>query len=995
MNKLLLKILLFILITSLSYSQVKINEYSCSNISSFADNFGNFEDWIELYNPNSSSINLSGYYLSDVITKPKKWQFGTGVTIPANGYLIIWASGKNINTGANLHTNFKLTQTKPEVIILRDPSLNIVDSVTLRPTQNTHYRGRTTDGATTWSVFDTPTFNASNNTATPKTYAPRPVMSFTAGFYNSPINVAISVPPGYTVYYTTNGSTPNTSSSVYSSPINISSTTVLRSRTYSSNPNELPSFVESNTYFINVTHTISVVSIFGDQVMNLMNGNSSIEPETGLEYFDQMHIFKTETYGTTNKHGNDSWSYPQRGIDFVSKDQYGYNYAVRNKLFPNKSRKEFQRIILKAAANDNYPFECPAAGNPYAWGDPTLLDGAHIRDAFCHTLSQKAHLNLDERTWSPCVMYVNGQYWGVYEIREKADDIDFTEYYYKADVEDSLQMLKTWGGTWAEYGGSQAITDWNNLKNFILSNNMAISANYNYVDSLYDVKSLADYVILNSLAVTSDWLNWNTLWWRGINASSQKKKWRYALWDNDATFKHYINYTGIPNQNANADPCDPQSLSDPGGQGHIPILNALMQNPNFKQYYIMRYFDLLNSGLSCQRMVDILDSMINIIAPEMQGQVNKWGGSYAAWYSNYQALRNFILARCDSVQNGFSSCYNTTGPFKIKVNVSPPNSGMVQINSLLLNNFVWSGNYPGNLNILLKAIPNSGFCFDHWELVNHTPSPSSSDDSISVNLTTKDSIVAVFIPGTQTPSITAIPPYICQGEDIQLQVGGSNGSTVIWQSSAPMSCTNCPITIVSPTANTTVSVTIAGNCINGTSSFNIKVYSRPNLITPSTTPNLCIPNSIQVQLSGGINYSWTPTTGLSCTNCPNPTITIENTTTYTIITSTDPNFRCKDIKQLTVVVDGECPEIFVPTGFSPNGDGHNDVFKVYGIINDYHLIIYNRWGEKVYESKDINETWDGKYLGELVPSGVYAFILTGKDVKGELIKKAGNISIVR
>ncbi|GIV27405.1 MAG: hypothetical protein KatS3mg027_1219 [Bacteroidia bacterium] len=236
---------------------------------------------------------------------------------------------------------------------------------------------------------------------------------------------------------------------------------------------------------------MAVVSVFGDQLMNLMNGNSSLEPETGLEYFDVNHIFKSETYGNTNKHGNDSWSYPQRGIDFVSRDQYGYNYAVRNKLFPNKSRKEFQRIILKAGASDNYPFECPAAGNPYAWGDPSLLDGAHIRDAFCQTLSQKAKLHLDERTWSPCVMYVNGQYWGVYEIREKVDDIDFTEYYYKADVEDSLQMLKTWGGTWAEYGGPQAITDWNNLKNFILSNNMAVQSNYNYVDSLYDVKKFS------------------------------------------------------------------------------------------------------------------------------------------------------------------------------------------------------------------------------------------------------------------------------------------------------------------------------------------------------------------------------------------------------------------------------------------------------------------------------------------------------------------------
>lgn len=986
--------ILFVLLLNIGFSQIKINEYSCANFT-INDNFGNPEDWIELYNPTSAPVNLSGYYLSDAVNKPAKWQFGTGVSIPANGFLRIWASGRNINSGANLHTNFKLTQTKPEVIILRDASLNIVDSIVLRPTQKNHSYGRTTDGANTWSVFDTPTPNVSNNTSTPKSYCPRPVMSFTPGFYSSPINVAITVPNGYTVHYTTNGATPNTSDPVYSSPINISATTVLRARSFSNNPNELPSFVESNTYFINVSHTVAVVSIFGDQVQNLLNGNSSLEPETGLEYFDVNHIFKTESYGNTNKHGNDSWSYPQRGIDFVSRDQYGYNYAVRNKLFPNKSRKEFQRIILKAAASDNYPFECPAAGNPYAWGDPSLLDGAHIRDAFVQTLSQKAHLHLDERTWSPCVMYMNGQYWGVYEIREKVDDIDFTEYYYKADVEDSLYILKTWGGTWAEYGGAAATTDWNNLKNFILSNNMAIQANYDYVDSLYDVKSLADYVILNSLSLCSDWLNWNTVWWKGINATSTQKKWKYALWDEDATFHHYINYTGIPNNNANADPCDPQSLPNPGGQGHIPILNALLQNPNFKQYYIMRYFDLLNGGLSCQRMVTVLDSMINLIAPEMTQHCNKWGGSYSAWYANYQALRNFILQRCDSVVNGFSSCYNTTGPFKIKVNVFPPNAGIVQVNSLLVNNFVWSANYPGNLNMIFKAIPNSGYCFDKWELQNHTPSPSTTNDSITVNLTTTDSIVAKFVPGNQTPSVTASSPYICEGEDIELQVSGGSGSTVQWQSPVTLTCYTCPITIASPTANTSVSVTIQGNCINGSSSYNIKVYPRPALITPLTTPSLCVPSSVQVELQGGVNYSWTPNTGLSCNNCANPVITLENTTTYTVTTSTDPNFRCSDTKTLTVMVDGECPDVFVPTGFSPNGDNHNDVFKVYGPVNDFHIVIYNRWGEKVFESSNIDETWDGKYRGEYVPSGIYAFILTGKDVKGEPIKKTGNITVIR
>ena len=126
--------------------------------------------------------------------------------------------------------------------------------------------------------------------------------------------------------------------------------------------------------------------------------------------------FRTEGDGYTNKHGNDSWAYAQRGIDFITRDKLGYNYALKHQIFARTPRDRFQRVILKAAANDNYPF-CTIG--------PGVNGSAHIRDAYCHTLSQDGHLALDERTYEPCVLYANGQYWGVYELREKVDDADF------------------------------------------------------------------------------------------------------------------------------------------------------------------------------------------------------------------------------------------------------------------------------------------------------------------------------------------------------------------------------------------------------------------------------------------------------------------------------------------------------------------------------------------------------------------------------------------
>jgi hypothetical protein len=225
------------------------------------------------------------------------------------------------------------------------------------------------------------------------------------------------------------------------------------------------------------------------------------------------------------------------------------------------------------------------------------------------------------------------------------DDHDFTDYYYDQD-KNNLQYLKTWGATWTEYGAPNAQPDWDNFVNFVTNNSMAVPANYNIAKAEYNTGSLIDYFLLNSYVVCGDWLNWNTAWWRGMDPSGDKKKWRYTLWDMDNTFDHGTNYTGGPTMSVNADPCDPSSLNDPGGQGHVPIWNEFLTNDVFFTDYVNRWQDLATGDLSCQNMVDLLDSMIAVIDPEMPGQIAKWGGNYATWQSNVQDMRNFRLPSC-------------------------------------------------------------------------------------------------------------------------------------------------------------------------------------------------------------------------------------------------------------------------------------------------------------------------------------------------------------
>ena len=716
------------------WSQVVINEYSVSNLDSYPDNYGEFPDWLELYNTSDAVVDLKDYYLSDDTTKPTKWKFILNTTIAAHGFKKIWLSGRDEQGFSSIHTNFKLTQTKEatESILLADPSGQIIEQHLLQITREDHSRGRITNGDPTWGIFVTPTFGTSNNTAQSYSkYADRPVMDKAAGFYTSSFQVTITcTEPGSTIRYTTDGTEPTATSTIYSAPINVTTTKVIKARAFSTNAAVLPSLTEFNTYFINVSHTLPIFSVSAADLINLLNGDASLMPIGSYEYFSTDNVRTTTAWGQIGEHGQDSWANDQRSIDLITRDECGYSYALKGKFFKTSDRTEFQRVILRASGDDNYP---------------GIDSSAHIRDDYTMTLSELIGQNLDWRRSARCIVYANGQYWGVYSIREKDDDADYTEYYYGQDKY-HLQFNLLWGGTWAEYGGQQSIDDYHDLYTYITTHSMSNQANYDYVASQYDPTSLADYMIINSYVVCSDWINWNVGWWRGMDSTGLHKRWGYILWDEDAVFNHYINYTGIPSQLPTATPCFQEDITqDP--EGHVVILNRLLNNPGFRQYYINRYVDLLNTGFKPAYMINLLDSMAAMIEPEIPKHALRWGGSLQQWRHNIQKIRDFINVRYQSVTTGLNSCYNLTGPYQISVNVNPPVSGKIKLNSIVLNSYPWQGSYYGGIDIALKAIDiNPGFKFDHWELNHHVVSPSDTAIEVSLRLAQGDAITAIFIP---------------------------------------------------------------------------------------------------------------------------------------------------------------------------------------------------------------------------------------------------------
>ena len=997
-------------------AQVIINEFSCANYT--LNIGGDNEDFIEFYNSGAADVDLGGYFLSDQPSNPDKFEIPAGTTVPAGGFLMVMCSGEgelitNLYVGGNLNTNFKINQCQGESIIFSDPSGTILEQfdylVDMTTNQADHSWARDVDGSGNWVVCVDPTPNASNNgSPTFSAYAPTPQFSNEAGYYAGGLDLAINVPAGYEVRYTLDGYEPNGGSNLYTGPITINSTTVVRAIAIDISGVEATSFIATNTYFVGGdTHTITIVSCSGagQEDGAWPGGWAGTDELMHIEFFNADGTLIVEASGDSNEHGNDSNAYGQRGFDYITRDQMGYDYALEDELFHEKNRDEYQRLIFKAAANDNYPHE----------------PGAHIRDSYVHTLSHEADLTLDERTSESCVVYLNGEYWGVYEYREKVDDIDFTTEYYD-QPRHFVDFLKTWGGTWEEYGDGD---DWYDLVAFVTGNDMTVPANYDYATTQLHPLSLIDYFILNSYIVSMDWLNWNTAWWRGRHPDGGAKRWRYALWDCDASFGHYVNYTGIPDTSPTADPCNPESMGNVGGQGHIPVLNALMDNEDFWALYINRWADLGNTHFTCENMHSVLDSMVMVIEPEMQRQCDRWGGSIAGWNTELQQLRDFIDTRCeDELLSGMEDCYDVT-PFFLTLEIV--GMGDVELNSVDITpaDSPFSGWYFEELDINLTAEENYGVEFLFWEVVSGT-AVLADPENPEWTLNLQDDLVIRAHFGVP------VPP-----EDITFNVEPANAGSIMLDG------------LLIPNYPSTQTLSVSGHTLQAIPVDQWWVFSHwtssqpANLIGPdANAPNATLDVEVSGQVTAHFNYIDHLELEVEVQPAGAGAVTVVNTAYVDdywqsglivdeplvfkasaneewefdrwIVEVTEPSpsatalnmsLDLEDVSYERVVALFKEVEfrIFIPNAFTPDNDGVNDSFLPLGqgyTAHEYEFIVFSRWGEVVFRSNDPHEPWIGQnnQIGgdHFVEDGVYMYSVTAlgyHDISSQTFR--GSVTLVR
>ncbi len=742
-----------------------INEMLSQGISPIKDEDNSDQDWIELYNGTASPINLNQYGLTDVITDPFKWRF-PGVVINPNSYLLVWASGKN-RVAPQLHTNFKIDKDG-EDIVLTKPDGSAVDALppTLIPL-NASY-GRIPDGGSTFVIFSVTTPGTTNANGSTVVVDP-PVFSVPGGFYTTAQQVALSSStPGSVIRYTLDGSEPTVTSTVFSAgtPITISDRanapnvfsairttgpltgtnglvpwyppadgvykgTVLRTRAYSGT---VPSALSAASYFISpdaltryaglpvVSITADPADLFNDQrglfvlgpnaETTLPYGGANFfqtwEKSATIEFFEASRTLTFKQNVGLRLHGDVSRAQPMKSLRLYSSvPGNGFGYA----LFDTKPITQFQRLVLRNASQD--------------------FASTFIRD---EVIQSGATANVLTQAYRPAVVFINGEYWGVHNLRERIDENFLAN---NVGVDPRNVDLLEFRFTETDIGAGDTV-EWDTLLSFINTNSFANSANYAALQQRIDLANLTDYVLLNVWAVNRDWPGNNVRVWR---ERAPGAKWRWISFGSESGF-------GLPGWgDAALDNFEFLGFVD-NDDSQLPlIMRKLLENPDYKKYLATRAADLLNAQLSSNAVLTRLNRFATGIDPLISEHIQRWRHpqSKAQWLANVEVLRENARARPDYMRDQMRARFGLGAPVSATIAISPANAGALTVNTWVagpIGSTPWQGLYFAGLSLTATVQALPGYRFVRWQTT--APGATFSGAQVSLTPTAPVALTAMF-----------------------------------------------------------------------------------------------------------------------------------------------------------------------------------------------------------------------------------------------------------
>lgn len=494
------------------------------------------------------------------------------------------------------------------------------------------------------------------------------ILTFThlGGIYEAAFELSIFTSEMSTIRYTTDGTIPNETSKLYDNPIKLdnsycSQANINQIEIYAPgvheppNPNGVPkciviraaafdeqgervSEVVGHSYFIKelgIDHTsFPIVSICAehhdlfDETTGIFVPGIHWDPEEplwtgnyyqrGVEWERPIHI---EFYANSNNvgfrqyagirtHGGNGRRHPQKGLRLYARSEYGsshFNYPV----FEDRPMNAYKRLVLKAFAS--------------SWSQTGVEDYLTAKIA--------SNLDVEQVAMRPVILYINGEYWGLYYLQERTD-----ERYLAANFgldKDSLDLIEDWwGGTVA--GSSQ---DFNSLYNYFINNDLSIQNNYNVLSEWMDIDNFIDYQLFQIFIANKDWPVNNMKCWKPHNEG----KWRWIFFDGDAGLEElkYKSYDKAI------------STEDEGGAAHATLfLRKLLEAPNFKIKFFNRLEEVLNTSLAYQNTKEIYQDIIPLAGSEIHRQIARFAvpAHYEKWSEKLINLQSFLALRACEIQ---------------------------------------------------------------------------------------------------------------------------------------------------------------------------------------------------------------------------------------------------------------------------------------------------------------------------------------------------------
>ncbi|MBN1560109.1 CotH kinase family protein [candidate division KSB1 bacterium] len=779
--------MLAISLIALCFSQAPlINEVMSLNASILADEDDDYPDWIELYNP-GSPINLNGYGLSDDAEEPHKWTF-PNISLATNAFLVVFASDKNRRTPNSLHTNFKI-KSRGERILLSDASGRILDDLTVPPLAVDHSYGRTPADPGQWAFYSRPTPRAANDAAPAAGYAPEPLISPPGGLHSQPLAVALSSSTaGSLIRYTTNGADPNINSHSYLSPITINRTTVLKARCFETG--KLAGAVVTYTYFVDVTSGIPLVSIsthpdnlFDDDIGIYVVGNGTAmggypsnpigPPANYWEDWERpvhLELYEPDGRGLSvnagiKMFGKTTRTLPQKSFAIFMRSGYGAD-ELEYALFPGYSVTTFKSFLLRNGGSDNTHNE----------------GGVQFRDGLTALLLDDRDVDIDNQLYRPCHLYLNGDYWGIYEIREKLNE-DYLASHHGVDP-DEVDILDDYHTLYPLVVEGSA-EHYNSLIDYLLDHDLQDDAHADYVKTQMDVDNYLTYMAVQIFFANHDGPGHNCKFWRSHDPGS---RYRWLLYDTDHSFAMRLfvpNFHFAPDaymDNTIAYYREEDGPDWPNPPESTFLFRKILENENFTCMFINKLADFMNSFFSEEVTLAKLGKLTAQLDPEIGAHLSRWGGSKTQWRRNVSYVENFLANRRDYLHDHVIDEFNLAGLADVHADVQPRGVGRLQINSLTIEK-EWSGIYYRDVPIQLAALPDEGFRFVGWEGIAEQESQISmtlhSDVSIKaffeiVNKVVQRAVSDSFVMKKAYPNpfnaATRIEFYVPKEQDVRLSI---------------------------------------------------------------------------------------------------------------------------------------------------------------------------------------------------------------------------------